>query len=99
MNWLNIIGYIVGPGGLLTGGWAILSGRKKGRADAAAQLTTSTLAWAGEMQDRVDALEKAMRARDALAWKHMPWDMHVYSALRNLGQPVEEPPPLIPVEH
>lgn len=105
MNWLNILGLIVGPGGLFGGGWAILSGRKKAKADVAAQLTTSTLAWAKDMgerldqaEQRVDVLESKLRARDTAVIKHMPWDWHVYAALKRLGEPVEEPPPLLPVE-
>lgn len=105
MNLLNIISLIIGPGGVLTGGWAILSGRKKAKADTAAQLTTSTLAWAEDMSERldkaterIDVLETKLRARDSAVIKHMPWDWHVYQALKNLGQPVEEPPPLLPVE-
>lgn len=104
-TWLTVAGWIIGPGGFLTGTWAILSGRRKAKADVAAQLTTSTLSWAKDMserldkaEERVDVLEAKLRARDAAIIKHMPWDWHVAAALERLGQPVEAPPPLLPVE-
>lgn len=105
MNWVAVLGYILGPGGLLGGAAAVLGGRRKSKGDAASQLNVSTLAWAEDLREdldkaigRIEALESKLRARDVLAHKHMPWDWHVYAALKLLGHPVEEPPPLIPAD-
>lgn len=102
---LALAGLILGPGGVLAGIGGAWWGRKKTKADVAVALNTSTLAWAkdlredvSKMEARIDLLEAKLRARDAAVTKHMPWDWHVYQALRELGHPVEEPPPLLPVE-
>lgn len=104
-TWLTIVGFIVGPGGLLYGLGTWAQGRRKGRVDNVVALNTSTLSYAAEMRQdlnaantRLDALEARLNARDAAVLKHMPWDWKVYRALSDLGHPVDEPPPLLPVE-
>jgi hypothetical protein len=112
VNWLTIVSLVVGPGGILAGGFTWLQGRRKSKVDNAVALNSSTLSYAAELRadlaerdkrdaelvQRVYILEQRLNARDAAVIKHMPWDWHVYRALNELGHPVEEPPPLLPVE-
>lgn len=112
MNWLAIVGGVVGPGGIAYGLITWLTGRRKGKVDNAVALNTSTLSYATELRKdleerdkrdeqrdaRIDTLEARLNAQAALAMRHMPWDWKVYRALADLGHPVDEPPPLLPVD-
>jgi len=46
----------------------------------------------------VRSLRERLHRRDVLARNHVPWDRQVADALRRLGQPVSDPPPLMPNE-
>lgn len=64
------------------------------RADAAQVISSAAAALVGPLESRVQDLAQQVQETDRLLREHARWDRQVADTLRELGQEVQEPPPL-----